>query len=731
MPTSARILVVDDERMNLELCSQHLQRSGYLVDLALGGPQAIEMTERLHYDVVLLDYMMPGMSGIDVLKTLRARHDPLELSVIMVTAVSESSRISEALDLGANDYITKPVDFHVAVARIRSQIANIRKGSSLQLAKERYSLAASGAQTGLWDWDLDRNEIYLCPVWRSLLGYAPEELTSHPDEWFSRVHPADRERLEQVIRTHIDDAANDLQCEYRLRRKDGAHRWMSLHGAAVRHADGRAYRLVGSQSDVTDRTTVDAVTELPNRVLFLDRLSAALDRHRSDPAAPFAVLRLNLDGLKLFNDSLGGSHGDRLLIAVAERLRATVSTWVQGACPDGAALVAHLHGDEFAVLLENLSCQCSADSVAQAIAAGMRPVFLQDGQEFHCTFSVGIALPQAHHTSADDLLRDAEIAMDTAKTQGHGKWTLFERSMKEEQRHRFQLENDLRKAIEESQFEVYYQPQVLLQTGRICGFEALVRWNHPAQGLISPAVFIPVAEETGMIDEIGLWVLREACRQFAAWNQQFPNRMPYDVAVNVSARQCRNPRFANEVAAILQETGLVPACLHLELTESMLMDEMSETIKVLEALKQLRVGLKIDDFGTGYSGLQYLAKLPFDTLKIDQSFVRQMHAGDQDSVELVRSILTLARGFKLEVIAEGIETPAQLELLMEMGCRFGQGYFFGRPASSHATESILTSLTLQLQQPTLPGYSALELFRNPEAFRTPEAIRSPEPLTNS
>jgi len=691
MPMSAKILVVDDERMNLELCSRHLQRNGYLVDLALSGRQAIEMTQQSHYDVVLLDYMMPGVSGIEVLKVLRERYGPLELAVIMVTAVSESSKVSEAFDLGANDYITKPIDFTIAIARIRSQITNIRKDKSIRVTEERYALAANGAQAGLCDWDLERDEIYYCARWKAQLGFSADELSNQPKEWFSRVHPSDIDQLQIVIQAHLRNAAEELKCDYRMQHKDGKYRWMSLHGAAVRDADGRAFRLVGTQSDVTHKATIDPLTGLPNRVFIVDRLSAALARYRADPTQHFAVLCMKLDGFKLFNDSLGNAVGDRLLVAVAQRLRSFLSDAIRQICPEAAALVVRLRGDEFAVLVESMPNPCTPETLASPILEMMGPVFLQDGHEFHCTFSIGVALPQADNYSEEDLLRGADIAMRVARARGHGEWAEFKTSMQEEQQNRLQLENDLRKAIQDSQFEVYYQPRVDLGTGAVCGFEALVRWNHPVHGLVLPIEFISVAEETGLIHAIGIWVLREACRQVYAWNRQFPRDTPYDVAVNLSPRQCQNPQLVEEVTAILQETGLRPACLHLELTESMLVEEMNETVKMLEAFKEIGIGLKIDDFGTGYSCLKYLAKLPFDTLKIDQSFVRELDTGDRDSIELVRTILNMAKGLNMEVIAEGIEKLEHVQVLTEMGCKFGQGYFYARPASSEMMESILAT----------------------------------------
>lgn len=685
-----KILVVDDEEMNRDLCSRRLRRSGFDVVVASSGPQALDLLHHENFDLVLLDQMMPGMSGLEVLHTVRLEHSLRDLPIIMVTAVTDGVRIAEALDSGANDYVTKPVDFTVALARIRSQLSRTQTENALQRSEERYALAARGANYGLWDWDLDRKEIYYSSDWKSLLGYSKDELSIQEDEWFSRVHPRDRAQLSAAIDGHLKNESLALQCDCRMKHKDGTYRWMTVRGVAVRDEDGRPHRMVGSQSDVTDKATIDTLTGLPNRVLFEDRLHAAFERSRTDSNWHFAVLFLDMDRFKIVNDSLGHGVGDKLLVAVAHRIRYSLRGIREGMPSGTDSLVARMGGDQFAVLLENIPDQATAEGVAQRLTETMNSKFMLGSKEVYCTLSIGLALPLSSHSSEVDLLHDADTAMHAAKDQGKARWATFESSMLETQQSRLQLDTDLRKALENSEFDVYYQPRVLLDTGEICGFEALVRWNHPTRGLVFPSEFIPAAEENGLIHAIGMWMMREACRQTQAWRLQFPKPRDLDVAVNLSVSQCHEPRLVEQVSEILRETGLPPSCLHLELTESLLLDNLDKAKDILIALKNLGVGLKIDDFGTGYSSLKYLTELPFDTIKIDRSFIFEMNAENQDSVEIVRTILLMAEGLKMGVIAEGIETFDHVLRLREMGCRFGQGYFFYRPVSASATEKLLS-----------------------------------------
>lgn len=671
------------------------------------------------FDLILLDNMMPGLSGLEVLKMLRTTWSPQELPIIMVTAVADSASIAEALDLGANDYVTKPIDFSIAMARIRSQLSRKHAETALRHSEERYALAARGANDGLWDWNLASGEIYYSPRWTEMLGYGEGTIAGTQAAWTALIHENDRAVFNAAIQSHLAGTCPAFECEYRMRHRDGSCRWMSTRGLAVRDGAGTPVRMAGSQSDITEKITRDVLTGLPNRVLFQDRLVSALEAVHRDPQRCFAVVYLDVDRFKLINDSMGHVIGDRLLCEVAHRIRNAVRDSAVSGRSHGDSLVVRLGGDEFAILLEGIPDRSAAEATCDRIVRAMRPAFRSSDHEIYCSISLGIVLSSPAYQSADEMVRDADTAMYAAKSGGAGHWAVFQPAMQDLLRQRLQTESDLRRAVERQEFRVYYQPRVLLESGIICGFEALVRWQHPTRGLVAPAEFIPVAEETGLIVNVGLWVLREACRQMSLWHRRFARTPPLDIAVNLSVRQCREKHLVRQIAAILKETGLPAECLHLELTESLLLENMEQAREFLTELKALGIGLKIDDFGTGYSCLRYLSELPFDSLKIDRSFTLEMEARGAESPEaaIVRTIVAMAENLRMGVIAEGIETAEQVGRLLAMGCRFGQGYYFSRPVDAGASEQLLTSqlLTKQLrdqgaeepgaEDPTAPALS--------------------------
>lgn len=685
------VLVVEDEELNRDLCVRRLQRKGFQVTAVPSGEEALAILQEESFDVVLLDHMMPGLSGLEVLKALRLHWTPQELPIIMVTAVADSASIAEALELGANDYVTKPIDFSVAIARIRSQLSRRRAEMALRRSEERYALAVRGANDGLWDWNFGTGEIYFSPRWREMLDLRDDEVPAGRAAWLNLIHERDRASFDEALDRHLRGERATFECEYRMRRKDGSSRWMSTRGLAVRDAAGAPVRMAGSQSDVTDKITRDALTGLPNRVLFQDRLVVLMEHAQNSPGTAFAVLFIDLDRFKLINDSMGHLVGDGLLQEVAGRIGAALRDRTLSGRSEGNSLLARLGGDEFAVLLEDISDVAQAECVCERIVRWMRPAFHCGEAEFYCSVSIGIVLSSGDPTSAEDLIRDADAAMYSAKSEGGNHWAAFEPAMHDLSRRRLQTESDLRRAIEQNEFRVFYQPRVLLETGAICGFEALVRWQHPTRGLVSPNEFISVAEETGMIVHIGLWVLREACRQLRIWHERFPRTPPLDVAVNLSVRQCREKHMVRQIADILRQTGLPPACLHLELTESVLLEDMEQARRFLTELKTLGVGLKLDDFGTGYSCLRYLSDLPFDSLKIDRSFMVNMQSQGADSSEtaIVNTIVGMADTLKLGVIAEGIEREDQITRLLAMGCKYGQGFYFSKPVNAENSEELL------------------------------------------
>ena len=583
----------------------------------------------------------------------------------------------------ADDEIGVLIDsFNGMLSQIEIRERDRKKAEdALRESEERYALAAHGANDGLWDWKLGTNEVYFSPRWTRMLGYSDNEIWSDPEEWFSRIHPADRERVRAQFAAHCQGSTPEFSSEYRIRHKSGQYIWMLSRGIAVRDEDGVAVRIAGSQTDITEGKIADTLTELPNRTYFMDKLESAFTAKANPGASPFAVLFLDLDRFKVVNDSLGHAAGDQLLVGVAQRLRSSVrGQGLSGRLAESASTVARLGGDEFAILVEGIRDQDDAAVVAERILKQLGAAFSLDGRQVFAIGSIGIAMSSSGDTP-EDLLRNADTAMYYAKAHGRGRFEVFDQGMRERVVARMEIEADLKKAVKAHEFVLHYQPKVSLVDQRITGFEALVRWNHPRRGLLYPSEFIPVAEETGLIVPLGLWILHEACRQMAAWHKSMIGEPALSISVNISFKQLAEASLADDVERILTETGLEPATLKLEITESSIMENAQLAIATLRRFKELNISLEIDDFGTGYSSLSYLRQLPFDTVKIDRSFVKEMGTCD-DTSEIIGTILQLARSLDMDVVAEGVETEDQLARLTAMGCHSGQGYYFSKPVDA-------------------------------------------------
>jgi diguanylate cyclase (GGDEF)-like protein/PAS domain S-box-containing protein len=567
------------------------------------------------------------------------------------------------------------------------ELARIAAERLLRESEERYALAARGANDGLWDWKLDTNEIYFSPRWNQMLGYSPYQIWSDPEEWFSRIHPTDRDRVRSAIAAHCEGRASEFASEYRMLHKNGSYIWMLSRGIAVRDVNGTAVRMAGSQTDITEGKVGDPLTELPNRLYFMDKLEAVQDAAGRSENRLFAVLFLDLDRFKIVNDSQGHAVGDQLLIEVAQRLRSTVRATDLVGKVISPSTVARLGGDEFAILLEDVRNEAGAANVAERILKQLNSPITINGRAIHVSVSIGIALSSSGAMPAE-VLRNADTAMYHAKATGKARFEVFNEGMRERAVARMETESDLRHGLAAGELAVYYQPKVCLDTRRITGFEALARWNHPSRGLLYPSEFIPVAEETELILPLGVWVLREACRQMAQWQKNLPLAHALTISVNVSFKQLAEPGLVENVECILAETGLDPSYLKLELTESSIMENAENALATLRRLKKMKIGLEIDDFGTGYSSLSHLRQLPFDTVKIDRSFVKELGAGGQSS-EIINTILKLARSLSMNVVAEGIESKDQLALLTGLGCSHGQGYYFSEPVTAERAEQLV------------------------------------------
>jgi diguanylate cyclase (GGDEF)-like protein len=483
------------------------------------------------------------------------------------------------------------------------------------------------------------------------------------------------------------------QTEKRYIHKSGHEVWTLLSVSPVRDPETQSLRAIFQIQDITDRKRAEAqlvhdafhdgLTGLPNRALFIDHLRLAVARSGRKECPLFSVLFLDLDRFKVVNDSLGHLVGDKLLMAMAQRLES---------CLRPGDTIARLGGDEFTILLEDLKSNNEAIHVAERIQRELTKPFELDGRHISTSASIGIAPSTIGYGQAEDILRDADTAMYYAKSGGGSRHQVFEKSMHTRAVKLLQMQSDLRRAIENDELFVEYQPIVSLETFRITGFEALARWKHKEHGFINPGQFIPVAEETGLIIPLGEWILRQACTKTREWQEQYPMDAPLTISVNLSGKQFAQPDLIEQIEKILQETNLAPTALKLEITESAMVENEEAASAMLRRLRMVGVGLSIDDFGTGYSSLSSLHRFPISTLKIDASFVRRM-SGQNENTEIVRTIMSLADNLGMDVTAEGVETLEQVTKLRTFGCKKGQGFFFSRPVSAASAEALLRDST--------------------------------------
>ncbi|URD48873.1 bifunctional diguanylate cyclase/phosphodiesterase [Chroococcidiopsis sp. CCNUC1] len=563
-------------------------------------------------------------------------------------------------------------------------------------ASERYDLVMQGANEGLWDWNLENHEIYFSQRWKAMLGYADDEIASTLDEWRDRIHPDDKAQFQLELSRHLDGTTSHFEREHRILHKDGTYRWVLSRGLAVRNEEGQAYRIAGSQTDITDRHRAEAqlshdalhdrLTGLPNRILFQERLEHVLQLAKRHNIFSFAVLFVDLDRFKTINDSLGHLVGDRLLMGIAQRLKA---------CIRSSDTLARLGGDEFAMLIEDVDDKGDIIHLVERIQQEFKLPFHLNGQEIYANASIGVLIETADYDCAEDLLRDADIAMYRAKERGRGCYEVFDITMRDRAVAMLHLETDLRKAIINQEFQLHYQPIVALHNNQITGFEALVRWQHPDKGLIPPIEFIGVAEETGLILPLGIWVLQEACTQMRAWHEEFPSDPPLSVSVNVSGKQFAQVDLVDKIRQILAETSFDPHCLKLEITESTIVEDLASAKAKLIQLQELGIQVSIDDFGTGYSSLSYLSRFPINFLKIDRSFIQDIDTSSE-RLEIIRAIVSLADSLKIDVVAEGVETASQLAQLCSLQPtsgqeHFAQGYLFSKPLNRDAAKSLIAS----------------------------------------
>lgn len=685
-----RLLLVDDAEFAFKFLNALLDELPERPELEWrpSYEAGLEAVAQARFDVCLLDYQLGTRSGLDFLREISARG--ISTPVIVLTGQGTRSLDLEAQRLGAADFLVKG-DFSATVLErvVRYAMERRRTLDRLKESEERYSLALEGSNDGLWDWRVGEAEMHLSERWKAMLGFSPAEIPDLKQAWWSRVHPDDLSALEYSLSKHLGGHSEFFEQEHRLLHRDGTWRHVLARGKGVRNSTGELTRLAGSLTDVTDARSHDPLTSLPNRVLFYDRLEQALLRSRRDPTYRFAVLFVDLDRFKNVNDSLGHSAGDALLVSIARRLEQ---------CVRAIDSVARLGGDEFTLLLDDTREPDGALRVAARVVDELARPFHVDGHVVFTGASIGITLSAAHYGKPEELMRDADTAMYAAKAEGKGRYVVFDQAMHERALKVLSVESGLRRAIEEHELEVHYQPVFASRTRALVGLEALVRWRHPQRGMVAPLDFVPIAEDSDLINLIDRFVLREAAAQLTRWRSTGGIAKDLFVAVNASRKQFTRDGFAEDVAHILSTVGLPSSALHLEVTETVTMDAAPIVAMQLSKLAQTGVKLIVDDFGVGYSSLAVLHRFPFAGLKVDRQFITNL-AHSPRATEVVRAIVVMASALGMSCTAEGVETAEQLSQLIDFGCGTVQGYYLARPMPVEAVTAFIEQSPAPVSEP--------------------------------
>jgi len=716
------IICVDDERSVLislrDQLSHILKARNYTIELAESAEEALELLAELNAEaidvpLIICDHLMPDMKGVDLLKQIHQLYpDTLK---ILLTGLADLDDIVRAVnEANLYRYIPKPwdqADLKLTVREalrsyerdclLEEQNRNLQREISerrqaeilLRQSEARLESILNSLEDVIWSATDDTLELlYLNPAAAQVYGRPTSDFIESKTLWqMEVVHPEDQHRRHTFFKALLEEGYKGV--EYRILHPNGEVRWLSDRARVIYDEYGNILRIDGIIYDITERRRAeeklafdalhDGLTGLPNRNLFMQRVEQSLQQCQEDPKYQFAVLFIDLDRFKLVNDSLGHAYGDQFLICIAKKLAQCLRT---------SDTVARLGGDEFTILLDGIYSITDATCIGDRILSSLeKPLQIGDRSLFSSA-SIGIAISAPHYHQANEVLRDADIAMYRAKSSGKGRFAIFDQDMHAETLQLLQTENDLRNALEQQLFTLHYQPIVNLKTGALAGFESLVRWQHPERGLVMPNDFVPIAEDTGLIVELGEWVLRESCRQLSAWQKEYDYAQDLIISVNLAGHQLKESNIAEVIDQTLSETGLDGCNLKLELTESILVENIDAIINTLTYLRGRNIQLSIDDFGTGYSSLSYLHRFPVSTLKIDRAFIDMM-MGDTENFEIVRTIRTLAHSLGMEVVAEGIETDEQLSVLVSLGCELGQGYYFSKPVNAQEAAAMISPNT--------------------------------------
>ena len=700
-PGGARLLVVDDDAVMRDMAAQTLRHAGFAVLEAACGEDALALLEHESVDLLLLDVMLPGIDGHELCRRLRALPHGERLPIMMLTGLDDTASIDEAYRSGATDFIAKPINWTLLAHRVRYGLRASAAAEGVLRSRERLTRAQQLASMGSWETVADGSVIAGSGELARILG-APASGTDAyaPQEFLNRVCEADRARVRAARDLAVRDGT-PYQLTFTIVRRDGQRRTVFEQAAAVRDGLGRITGIEGITQDVTDRVEAqrqirslalnDSLTALPNRDFFCELATPALHRARR-LGSECAVLHIDLDRFKSINDAFGRAAGDQVLRATAQRLQACIRAGdlaTAGRPGAGSEVLARVGSNAFTLLLMDVGGAADVAGTAQRLMDEVAQPLRLAGTELVMGASVGIALFPRDADGVEALMGHAEQALYAAKAAGRTQHRFFNEAMNAQAGARLALESELRRAIADGELRLYFQPKMDAQSRRMVGAEALVRWQHPQRGLLLPGEFIPLAEEAGLIVPLGDWVMRCACENLQRWRTLRLATVP--LSVNLAAPSFLQEGLVQQLDGLLQTFGLHAGQLTIEVTESLLMQDVGRTVERLQALRERGFGLSLDDFGTGYSSLSYLKRFPIDELKIDRSFVQDVHRGGKDGA-LVASIIALGGLLDLRVVAEGVETSAQSDFLLSHGCSQQQGYLFARPMPADELMRLLLPL---------------------------------------
>ncbi len=690
------ILVVDDDITVRFMVRESLEQIGFQVEEAENGQRAVDRVEELKPDIILLDVMMPIMDGFDACEKIRAIPECKYIPILMMTGLDDLDSINRSYQVGATDFATKPINYLLLSHRLLYMLRSKETADDLRASQDRLDHAQRIAKLGYWEWDFDTNLVNWSVQVGEILDLPPTRTFGDADYFFQNVHKKEIDKVLDTIQTAKRDK-HKLGIEHRVVSRSMQVKTVYQEAEILVNDNGEPIRLMGTIQDITERKKAenkierlshyDKVTGLPNRVFLRRKLNQAIANNRNTQQV-LAVLTLDLDHFQRLNDSLGHTSGDEVLREVGKRLNSCLAhDQNHGTGPNdhytginlsAEITLAHFGGDEFVVVMDGLAEVEEAAIMARRINEEIAKPVSINGNQLSVSVSIGISAFPDDGEDVDTLLKQSGSALYHAKSEGRNCYKFFTSSMNARAFERLSLEVNLRKALDENQFMLFYQPKVSGLTTEVTSMEALIRWRHPELGMVSPAEFIPVAEQTGLIIPLGEWIFAEACRHIKFMQEKsLPN---LSVAVNLSGAQFDQENLPRELIRIVNDIGVDPAQIELEITESLIMNNVDRAIGILNELRELGFSIAIDDFGTGYSSLSYLKRFPISTLKIDQSFIRDIDH-DPDDAAIVEAIIALAHSLRLKVVAEGVEDQPQLDLLQEKKCDLIQGYFYSRPLS--------------------------------------------------